>query len=54
MLGALASAVGWAVRKAPGVAGAVLVSCAAWQVYEPAGLAVAGTFCLWVDWRDSR
>ncbi|MFD4557600.1 hypothetical protein ACFWP5_25305 [Streptomyces sp. NPDC058469] len=54
MLGALASAVGWAARKTPGVAGAVLVSCAAWQVYAPAGLAMAGAFCLWMDWRDSR
>jgi hypothetical protein len=51
ILGALASAAGWTVRRLPGVAGAVLVSAAAWQVYVPAGLAVAGAFCLWADWR---
>lgn len=49
--GALASAAGWASRRLPGAAGAVLVSSAAWLVYVPAGLAVAGAFCLMADWR---
>lgn len=54
VVGALASAVGWTARRVPGLAGAGLLSWAAWQVYAPAGLAVAGAFCLWADWRGSR
>lgn len=54
VVGALASAVGWTARKLPGVTGAGLVSWAAWQVYAPAGWALAGVFCLWADWRGSR
>jgi len=54
VLGALASAAGWAARKLPGLSGAGLLSWAAWQVYAPAGWALAGAFCLWVDWRSSR
>jgi len=50
-LGALAAACGWAAARLPGVAGAVLISAAAWQVYAPAGLALAGVFCLLADWR---
>lgn len=49
---ALASAAGWTARRMPGVAGAVLVSAGAWLVYMPAGLVVAGGFCLWLDWRS--
>ena len=51
-VGALAGAAGWVVARLPGVAGAVLVSTAGWLVYEPAGLALAGAFCLWADWRS--
>lgn len=51
VVGALAAAAGWAAARLPGVAGAVLVSAAAWLVYVPAGLAVAGVFCLLADWR---
>ncbi|MEU0691437.1 hypothetical protein [Streptomyces uncialis] len=49
--GALAAAAGWTVARLPGAAGALLVSAAAWLVYMPAGLAVAGGFCLLADWR---
>lgn len=52
--GALASAAGWVARRLPGLAGAALVSWAACMVYLPAGLAVAGAFCLMADWRSSR
>jgi hypothetical protein len=51
MVGALASACGWVAARLPGAAGALLLSAAAWQVYTPAGMAVAGAFCLAVDWR---
>ncbi|MFE2041667.1 hypothetical protein ACFXAZ_12185 [Streptomyces sp. NPDC059477] len=51
LLGSVASAAGWTARYLPGVAGAVLASAAAWLVYVPAGLAVAGVFCLLADWR---
>jgi len=51
VVGALAAACGWAAARLPGVAGALLVSAAAWLVYVPAGLAVAGAFCLAADWR---
>lgn len=50
--GALATAAGWALRMLPGVAGALLLSAAAWLIYVPAGLAVAGVFCLAADWRS--
>jgi plastocyanin len=49
---ALAGAAGWIVAKVPGVAGAALVSTAGWMVYEPAGVAIAGGFCLLMDWRQ--
>lgn len=52
MLGALAVAAGWAARLLPGIAGAVLISVAACMVYLPAGLAVAGGFCLLADRRQ--
>jgi len=52
--GALASAAGWAARRLPGLAGAGLISWAACMVYLPAGLAVAGAFCLMADWRSAR
>lgn len=51
---ALAGAAGWAVARVPGVAGAGLVSWAGWMVYQPAGLLLAGAFCLLADWRSSR
>ncbi|MFE6482404.1 hypothetical protein ACFVGN_05615 [Streptomyces sp. NPDC057757] len=51
VVGALAAAAGWTLRYLPSVAGAVLLSAAAWMVYVPAGLAVAGVFCLVADWR---
>ncbi|MEU9380008.1 hypothetical protein AB0D38_02910 [Streptomyces sp. NPDC048279] len=51
VLGALAAAAGWTIARLPGVLGAVLISWAAWMVYAPAGLAVAGAFCLLSDWR---
>ncbi|GKQ34586.1 hypothetical protein [Streptomyces sp. A012304] len=54
MVGALASAAGWAVRWLPGATGAALISWAALMVYVPAGLAVAGLFCLAADWRAAR
>jgi hypothetical protein len=54
VLGALAGVAGHAAARLPGVTGAVLVSAAAWLVYVPAGLAVAGAFCLMADWRSSR
>ncbi|MGW4050804.1 hypothetical protein ACWENA_08220 [Streptomyces sp. NPDC004779] len=52
--GILAAAAGWALARLPSVAGAVLVSAAGWMVYEPAGLALAGGFCLWADWKGTR
>ncbi|MDJ0461562.1 hypothetical protein [Streptomyces sp. H27-C3] len=51
---ALAGAAGWIVARLPGVAGAVLVSAAGWMVFEPAGLFLAGAFCLAADWRGAR
>jgi hypothetical protein len=55
VLGALAAAAGWTAGKVaawlPGVAGAALISWAACMVYVPAGVAVAGAFCLLADWR---
>lgn len=51
VVGALAAAAGWTLRYLPSTAGAVLVSAAAWLIYVPAGLAVAGAFCLAADWR---
>lgn len=54
VLGALASAAGWTMRVLPGFTGAGLLSVAAGLVYLPAGLAVAGAFCLLADWRRSR
>ncbi|WP_329114457.1 hypothetical protein [Streptomyces sp. NBC_01353] len=53
-MGALAAAAGWAVARLPGVAGAALVSVAGWMVYEPAGVAIAGGFCLLADWKGTR
>lgn len=50
-VGSLAAAAGWAVARLPGVAGAGLISAAGWLVYEPAGLCLAGVFCLLADWR---
>lgn len=50
-LGALAAAAGWTAARLPGAAGATLISWAACMVYLPAGLAVAGAFCLMADWR---
>ncbi|WP_326786454.1 hypothetical protein [Streptomyces sp. NBC_00151] len=50
--GALATAAGWSLRHLPGAAGALLLSAAAWLIYVPAGLAVAGMFCLAADWRS--
>ncbi|MFD5033641.1 hypothetical protein ACFWM0_25020 [Streptomyces sp. NPDC058405] len=52
--GALAGAAGWVAARLPGVAGAVLISTAGWLVYEPAGLLLAGAFCLLADWRSAR
>ncbi|MFI0825717.1 hypothetical protein ACH4Q7_14815 [Streptomyces roseolus] len=52
--GILAAAAGWALARLPGVAGAALVSAAGWMVYEPAGVALAGGFCLAADWRGTR
>ncbi|MFD8797215.1 hypothetical protein [Streptomyces atroolivaceus] len=51
---ALAGAAGWTIRVLPGVAGAGLVSAAGWMVYEPAGVFLAGVFCLAADWRRAR
>ena len=51
VLGALAAAAGWTAARLPGVLGAGLISWAACMVYVPAGLAVAGAFCLLADWR---
>lgn len=51
VVGALAAVAGWTLRYLPSAAGAVLVSAAAWLIYVPAGLAVAGVFCLAADWR---
>ncbi|MCP9209290.1 hypothetical protein [Streptomyces cucumeris] len=48
---ALAGAAGAATARLPGLAGAGLVSAAGWMVYEPLGLAIAGAFCLAMDWR---
>lgn len=54
LTGALATAAGWTIARLPGVAGAGLVSWAAGMVYLPAGVAVAGAFCLLADWRQTR
>ncbi|MEU3836134.1 hypothetical protein [Streptomyces microflavus] len=51
---ALAGAAGWIVRQLPSVMGALFVSAAGWMVYEPAGVCLAGLFCLAADWRRSR
>lgn len=53
-VGALAAAAGWAAARLPGVAGAALISAAGWMVYEPAGVALAGGFCLLADWKGAR
>lgn len=54
LIGALAAAAGWTAARLPGVAGAGLISWAACMVYLPAGVALAGVFCLLADWRQSR
>ncbi|MFF9324035.1 hypothetical protein ACF1AY_04880 [Streptomyces sp. NPDC014776] len=54
LLGALATAAGWTAARLPGAAGAALISWAACLVYLPAGIAVAGAFCLLADWRRAR
>jgi hypothetical protein len=54
LVGALAAAAGWVAARLPGVAGAGLISWAACMVYLPAGLAIAGAFCLLADWRQTR
>ncbi|MEU6490384.1 hypothetical protein ABZ890_08320 [Streptomyces sp. NPDC046984] len=54
MLGALAAAAGSTARRLPGLLGAGLISWAACMVYLPAGVAVAGAFCLMADWRSTR
>lgn len=38
-------------RGLPGLAGAGLISYGAGMVYAPAGVIVAGVFCLLIDWR---
>jgi hypothetical protein len=49
---AAARARGWRLHTAaPGLAGAALLSVAAGLVFLPAGLAVAGLFCLRLDSR---
>ena len=40
---------GLASRSVPGVAGVLLVSAGAWEIYRPAGLIAAGVFALAVD-----
>lgn len=52
LVGALAAAAGWTAARLPGVAGAALISAAGWMVSAPAGLAIAGGFCLLADWRS--
>lgn len=47
----LAAFAGTALRLLPGLAGAALVSLAAWLVFPPAGIALAGLFLLLVDRR---
>ncbi len=54
LIGALAAAAGWTAARLPGVAGAGLISWAACMVYLPAGVAIAGAFCLLADWRQTR
>ncbi|MFI5955822.1 hypothetical protein [Cryptosporangium sp. NPDC051539] len=54
LLPGLADATGRGLRLLPGVAGALLLSGAAWMLTPVAGLAVAGVFLLAVDWRLSR
>lgn len=51
---AAATAAGWVVARLPGAAGAALISAAGWMVYAPLGMALAGAFCLWADWRSSQ
>jgi hypothetical protein len=43
----------WAprLRSAPGLGGAALVSFAGWDVFHPAGFALAGVFLLLIDRR---
>lgn len=53
-VGALAAAAGWVVAMLPSAAGGALISVAGWMVYPPAGLALAGAFCLLADWRAAR
>lgn len=52
VVGALAGAAGWIVARLPSAAGAALISTAGLLVYVPAGLALAGGFCLLADWRN--
>lgn len=38
-------------RGLPGLAGAGAISCGTGMIYIPAGVIVAGLFCLIIDWR---
>lgn len=53
-LGAAATYAGHTVRWLPGLAAAVCFVAAGLLIALPLGLAVAGVFCLWADWRLAR
>lgn len=44
----------WIVRDIAGLSGSALVSLAAWDVFHPAGLAVAGLFLLGGAWLSGK
>lgn len=50
-MGAAAEYAGHTLRWLPGAAAAACFVAAGWMIAAPLGLAVAGAFCLWADWR---
>lgn len=50
-LGAAAAFAGRTLRWAPGLAAAACFVTAGWLIAVPLGVALAGVFCLWADWR---
>ncbi|EMD22911.1 hypothetical protein [Amycolatopsis azurea] len=49
--GAVATFAGHTVRSGPGIGAGVCFVLAGWLVAVPLGLAIAGAFLLWADWR---
>lgn len=51
LAGGVAELAGRGLRWAPGAAAATCFVVAGWLIAAPLGLAVAGAFFLWADWR---